>query len=190
VTERPKEDPKKILYPVHIVTPKQTIEAIMKQYNVSLEALKAANPGLTSDLKIDQKIVIPTMKGVDYIVKKGDTLSVIAEKYGIENLYHILVANNLTSASRVRIGQKLFLPNPTKDPNPKKPEIKVPVIVKNVPPIPPTKKPPIRTEQVKSAKSLTYGTYSLDLKVDRGCRNFAWGNCTCFVAKYKNVTWR
>ena len=103
MTERPKEDPKKILYPVHIVTPKQTIEAIMKQYNVSLEALKAANPGLTSDLKIDQKIVIPTMKGVDYIVKKGDTLSVIAEKYGIENLYHILVANNPVSYTHLTL---------------------------------------------------------------------------------------
>jgi surface antigen len=43
---------------------------------------------------------------------------------------------------------------------------------------------------VATPKTLTYGTYSLNLKVEKGCRNFAWGNCTCFVAKYKNVTWR
>jgi len=58
----PKEDPKRILYPIHTVTPKQTLEAIAKQYNVSLEALLAANLGLTPDLKIDQKIRIPTIK--------------------------------------------------------------------------------------------------------------------------------
>lgn len=62
VVAGPKEDPRKILYPIHIVTPKQTLDAIMKQYSVSLEALKAANPGLSSDLKIDQKIIIPAMK--------------------------------------------------------------------------------------------------------------------------------
>ncbi len=55
---------------MHIVTPKQTLEAITKQYNVSLDALVVANPGLTPDLKIDQKIIIPTIKGVEYIVKK------------------------------------------------------------------------------------------------------------------------
>lgn len=131
------------------------------------------------------------MKGVEYIVKKGDTLSVIAGKYGIENLYYILVANDLTSASRIRIGQKLFLPNPTKDPNPKKPEIRATVIAQNKPElVPPAKKSAVKSSEVLPPKTLTYGTYSLDLKVDKGCRNFAWGNCTCFVAKYKNVTWR
>ena len=38
-------------------------------------------------------------------------------------------------------------------------------------------------------KTIAYGGYSLDLKVPNGCRGFVWGNCTCFVAKYKNVTW-
>jgi LysM repeat protein len=160
----------------------------MKQYSVSLEALKAANPGLNTDLKIDQKIVVPTMKGVEYVVKKGDTLSVIAAKYGVNNLYHILVANDLANTSKIRIGQKLFLPNPTKDPNPKKIEAKkAPVVAKN------TKSAVVKVPSkvtVAPPKVLTYGSYSLNLKVEKGCRNFAWGNCTCFVAKYKNVTWR
>ena len=58
----PREDPKRILYPLHVVTPKQTLEQIAKQYNVSLEAHLAANLGLTPDLKIDQKIRIPTIR--------------------------------------------------------------------------------------------------------------------------------
>ncbi len=159
-----KEDPKKILYPIHTVTPKQTLEAISRQYNVSVEALKNTNPGLTDDLKIDQKVIIPTIKGVEYVVKKGDVLSVIAAKYGIDNLYHILVANNMTSASKIRIGQKLLLPNPTKDPNPKKKpqETPLPVAKKssNVP-----NKTPVKT--TSTPKTLTYGTYSLSLKVEK-----------------------
>ena len=188
-----KEDPKKILYPIHIVTPKQTLEDIKRQYIVSLDALLKANPGLTDDLKIDQKIVIPTIKGVEYVVKKGDTLSVIAAKYGIGNLYHILVANDLTSAAKIRIGQKLLLPNPTKDPNQKKPDVKpaVSTVVKNTKsPVSTVVKNAPKNNTSTAPQTLTYGSYSLEKKVDQWCRNFAWGNCTCFVAKYKNVTWR
>ncbi len=182
------EDPKKILYPVHVVTPKQTLEVISQQYGVSIEDMKHANPWLTSDLKIDQKIVIPKMKGVEYIVKKGDVLSIIAAKYGIENIYHILLANNLTNASKIRIGQKLFLPNPTKDPTAKKPAPK-PVATTTTKPVNTAIKQPAK-KTASTPKTITYGTYSLQLKVEKWCRNFAWGNCTCFVAKYKNVTWR
>lgn len=148
---------------------------------------------MTADLKIDQKIRIPVIKGAEYIVKKGDTLSVIAQKYGIENLSHILIANDLTNISKLRIGQKLLLPNPTKDPNPKKSEIKAPTVVAK--PTTQTTKPAVKTpaptkSDNNTLKSISYGSYTLNLKVEKGCRNFAWGNCTCFVAKYKNVTWR
>lgn|GEM_PF-1906028 len=171
-TSVPQEDPKKILYPIHTVTPKQTLEAITKQYAISLESLKNANPGLTADLKIDQKLVIPTIKGVEHVVKKGDTLSEIAAQYGVNNLYHILVANNLTSASKIRIGQKLLLPNPTKDPNPKK--INTPEPVAKKPISSPSSTAKIQDKPVITPMTLTYGTYSLDLKVGKGCRNFAW----------------
>lgn len=184
----PKEDPKKILYPIHTVTPKQTLEGIAKIYSISVEDIKKSNPWITPDLKIDQKIVIPKIQWVEYIVKKWDVLSVIAARYGINNIYHILVANNLTNASKIRIGQKLFLPNPTKDPNPKKtPNTQKPPLA-NTQKTPP---PPKKSNQANSApRTISYGSYSLQLKVEKGCRNFAWWNCTCFVAKYKNVTWR
>lgn len=117
----------------------------------------------------------------------------IAQKYGVENLSHILIANDLSNASKLRIGQKLLLPNPKKDPNPKKPDAK-PVVTKTTPPKAnaPVKKPEVQAAKTvnNTLKTITYGSYSLNLKVDKGCRNFAWGNCTCFVAKYKNVTWR
>ncbi len=86
----------------------------------------------------------------------------------MDNLYHILVANDLASASKIRIGQKLFLPNPTKDPNPKKPESTPPVIAKNPKsPDPIIKKPAPKAVQSLPPKTLTYGSYSLNLKVEK-----------------------
>ncbi len=108
----------------------------------------------------------------------------------MDNLYHILVANNLTSASKIRIGQKLLLPNPKKDPNPKKPENKPADATKTAKSTATVAKKTPEKTTASAPKTLTYGSYSLNLKVEKGCRNFAWGNCTCFVAKYKNVTWR
>ncbi len=98
----------------------------------------------------------------------------IAEKYGVENLSHILIANDLSNASKLRIGQKLLLPNPTKDPNPKKPDIKTLAIVPKVAPPAVTKVPTNKPKEVKSAaavvasnalKSISYGSYTLHLQV-------------------------
>ena len=103
-------------------------------------------------------------------MKKGDTLSVIAAKYGIENLSYILIANDLSNASKLHIGQKLLLPNPTKDPNPKKPDIKAPVIAVKPSPVPPkpsSKAPQPVKSTANSLKTITYGSYTLNLKVDR-----------------------
>lgn len=102
------------------------------------------------------------------MVKKGDTLSVIAQKYGINNLYHILVANDLTNASKIRVGQKLLLPNPTKDPTPKKPAPTPAVAQKTSSHTSPKVVPKVPAKNSSSApRTLTYGSYSLDLKVEK-----------------------
>lgn len=177
------EDPKKILYRDHVVTPRQTLWEISQKYGVSIDELKQENPWLTEDLKIDQKILIPKIQWVEYTVKNGDTLSVIAREYGISSLYHILLANDLTDASRIRSWQKLLLPNPTKTPT-------VRTTTTSTPKPTNTTTKTSTTKTTSSPSSITYGAYTLTKKVSSGCRNFAWGNCTCFVAQYKEVTWR
>lgn len=87
----------------HEVIEKETLWAISKKYNVSVEDLKKANPLLeTEDLKIGQKITIPSFNNtlasedktlddlkivdvVDYVVevKPKETKYLIAKKYGI-----------------------------------------------------------------------------------------------------------
>lgn len=140
---------------------------------------------LDSDLlSLGQKITIPRIDGVKYTVKKGDTLSGIASRYGIADMKSILVASDLPRNATLSIGRTLFLPKPTKDPTK---IVAKPTLAKKPPTTPQkTTSPRARIDP----KTLTYGEYTLNLKVSKGCRSFAWGNCTCFVAKYKDVTWR
>jgi LysM repeat protein len=182
-------DKKRSLYLTHVVASGDTLSTLAQKYDVSLSALREVNNLSDNFLALKQKLIIPRIKGVSYTVQKGDTLSTIAEKYGITQAQNILLANDLQQGGVLSIGKVLLLPNPTKDPTKK--------VVNN----PPTKKPvATTTNKTKTAspkketpteiKTLTYGGYSLDLKVEKWCRSFAWWNCTCFVAKYKNVTWR
>lgn len=92
---------------------------------------------------------------MDYVVKKNDTLSEIARAYGVESVGNILLANGLDDATKIRIGQKLFLPNPTKNLTPEKP--------KNTPK-PAPKKTPSKSTEKASPSSITYGSYTLELK--------------------------
>lgn len=186
----PAVDKKRPLYATHTVSRGDTISTIAQKYSISSDALRNANWLTGTFLSLNQKLVIPRINGVKYTVQKGDTLSVIATKYGIANAENILLANDMQKGAVLSIGKSLLLPNPTKDPTKKivaKPVEKKPT----VPVKTPAKKPSAPKKDAPNTQTtISYGGYSLDLKVAKGCRNFVWWNCTCFVAKYKNVTWR
>lgn len=77
----------------------------------------------------------------------------------------------MSNAARLSVGKTLLLPNPTKDPNKKtenvqiaqKPVDKKPVV--KAPANPP--KVAAKKEAAKDPKVITYGSYSLSLKVDK-----------------------
>jgi len=52
-----------------------------------------------------------------YVVQSGDSLSVIAQRYGV-TVEAIMVANNLPSRSTIYAGQVLTIPSPTSNPPP------------------------------------------------------------------------
>jgi LysM repeat protein len=58
----------------------------------------------------------PTEKGFEYVVQPGDTLSVIVQAYREKNIKvsvdQIIKANPGLSATKLRVGQKLFIPAP------------------------------------------------------------------------------
>ena len=117
---------------IYTVVKGDTLSGIAKKYGVSLEALFQTN-GLkrNSTLAIGQKIVIPQINstmpfsvpiatttlsatlvpaeaGIVYRVREGDTLSEIAQYYGMSTA--ALKTANRLSSDRIRIGQELVIP--------------------------------------------------------------------------------
>jgi len=100
----------------YIVNSGDTISAVAKMFNVSVNTILWAN-NLTgrSVLQAGQTLVILPISGINYTVKKGDTLQSIAKKYGgdhpVDTLSDILSYNDVTSSSQLTIGQTIMIPS-------------------------------------------------------------------------------
>ncbi|MGV3489188.1 MAG: LysM peptidoglycan-binding domain-containing protein [Tuberibacillus sp.] len=95
-----------------------SLSLIAKNFNTTVTQFKSLNQ-LTSDIiKVGQVLKVPaaatapaitnTPSGKTYTVKSGDSLSVIAKKYGV-SVTDLKAANQLTS-DVIRIGQQLNIP--------------------------------------------------------------------------------
>ena len=90
-----------------------TLYGIARNYGVSVDELKAANNLTSNTLTIGQVLVIPEVEAPEtpdeniYIVKSGDTLYSIANKYGM-SVNELKSLNNLTS-DVLSIGQELIV---------------------------------------------------------------------------------
>ena len=76
----------------------------------------------------------PQPQGVYYIVRPGDYLSMVASRYG-SSVYAIQIANQLSNASFIWVGQRLFIPGGVAPVNPP--------AYNPLPPIAPASQPPI-----------------------------------------------
>ncbi len=111
---------------VHVVTAGDTLLAIAQQYGVSLQSLMAANSVSNPSLiYVGQRLVIPDAAGAapaepaptpvaaaTHVVAAGETLSAIAQKYGV-SLQALISANGLADPSRIVTGQRLTVPATT-----------------------------------------------------------------------------
>ncbi|KRT65072.1 MAG: endopeptidase LytE [Candidatus Dadabacteria bacterium CSP1-2] len=110
-------------YREYVVKNGDSLTSIAGGFGISVTDLKNAN-GLSSDeVRIGMKLIIPDsqipMRVVrvspnlndisNYVVKKGDTLSIIASKYRV-SIKDLKSANNLKS-NEVEIGMKLIIPD-------------------------------------------------------------------------------
>jgi len=99
----------------HIVKKGETLGYLATKYGVSVSTLMSAN-NLSSAhrLKAGQPLLIPVTSDValqNYVVKEGDTLSELAEKFRTD-MGGITKANDLSDANYVETGQKLNIPTP------------------------------------------------------------------------------
>jgi membrane-bound lytic murein transglycosylase D len=103
---------------VHVVKSGETLSGIASKYGVSVDNIKNWNNLSSDKITIGQKLIInPTEQTSSesttqqiHVVKSGETLSSIANKYGV-SVDNIKNWNNLSS-DKITIGQKLII-NPT-----------------------------------------------------------------------------
>lgn len=101
---------------VYIVKSGDSLWSVAQKYNTTVNNLKSLN-NLTNDkLSIGQKLKVEGSSGTTsadkYVVKSGDTLYSIANRYGV-SVSSLKSVNNLTSDS-LQIGQVLTIPRQTK----------------------------------------------------------------------------
>jgi membrane-bound lytic murein transglycosylase D len=117
----------------HFMARGETLGHLARRYRVSQAILVAANPKLNSRrIRIGQRIVIPTggipstrvarrmaepvvaagtSTGTFHRVKRGETISEIADEYGVTQR-ELRTWNNLDRRGRIRVGQRLRVVSP------------------------------------------------------------------------------
>ncbi|MDG1325311.1 MAG: LysM peptidoglycan-binding domain-containing protein, partial [Opitutales bacterium] len=96
----------------HVVRKNETLSAIAQKYGISANAIQAyngiSNPNL---LFVGKKLKIPSGSNpeVPYVVRKGDSLSIIASRFGV-SLSALSSRNGIASPNLIKVGQKIIIP--------------------------------------------------------------------------------
>ena len=104
---------------IYTVKSGDTLSTVAERYNVSVTKLKRANRLTSNMLRVGDRLEIPSADRVErnvkpapetrvHVVRSGDTLSEIGERYGV-SVSKLRSANGLRG-NNLRIGQRLVIP--------------------------------------------------------------------------------
>src|SRR3990170_7824983 len=107
----------------YVVKKGDTLSMIASKYRVSVRELKSVNDMRDDKVKVGMRLIIPNSnlsKNVEsktpvisdnnkYVVKKGDTLSMIASKYRV-SVRELKSVNDMRD-DKVKVGMRLIIPN-------------------------------------------------------------------------------
>ena len=95
----------------HTVEQGESIDSILKKYKltgVTKDQVRWSNGMKTEELTVGQKLLIPSVPGIVYVVKNGDNYYGIAEKYKSD--HDEIIARNDLENTEIREGMVLLLP--------------------------------------------------------------------------------
>lgn len=95
----------------YVVKKGDTISTIAKKFGLSVNTILWENKlSLNSYIRPGDKLTILPVDGITYTIRSGDTISSIANRYG-STVNKILAYNNLTSAHKIKVNQKIIIPD-------------------------------------------------------------------------------
>ncbi|MDO9581102.1 MAG: LysM peptidoglycan-binding domain-containing protein, partial [Bacteroidales bacterium] len=95
---------------VYTVEKGDTLSEIAESFGVSTNTIRWENNISGEKISIGQKLNILPVTGVKHIVKSGDNISNIADKYEAEMEY-ILIFNGISKEDILKLGDIIFVPN-------------------------------------------------------------------------------
>lgn len=105
---------------VHTVSSGENLSLIAQQYGLKKVStlIWENNLNNTGTIRVGQKLVIPPTDGISHKIAKGETLEVIAKKYGVE-AEKIAKQNNITEGAGLKAGESIYIPSGKKIEPPK-----------------------------------------------------------------------
>jgi len=167
----------------------ESIAGIADKFNITKNSIYWANDFDTSHtLQPGDVIKVPPVSGLIHTVKSGETLLGLANKYEIES-EDIMRQNLLLKAEDLKIGDTIIIPGAEKEvPKPEPVAQKTYASTSNT-----------SSNTASSSYEFVNNTAASSEYVNSGGRynlvwrqpfSWVWGNCTWYVASYKNVNWR
>ena len=139
------EPPPPPVYVIYTVQEGDTVDALAATYGISSSSILWNNPALESadSLVLGQYLRVPMSDGIIYDVSSGDTLSDIADRFGVDVQAIIDFPGNDLAADSIAEGQTIFIPGgtmpapvetPTPTPEPQPASPPAPAAVPTAPP--------------------------------------------------------
>lgn len=95
---------------VYVVHPGDTLPAIAKMFNVTVNTIRWGNDLKGNTITTGQTLIILPISGVKHVVKSGETIQGIAKLHK-GDLDEVLQYNNLTKTSKLSIGDIIIVPD-------------------------------------------------------------------------------